>query len=521
MTNSTQSSGDWTSGYSAAANVPYTYGYYGELNPLRLKLAFIDEGVIFPEVKTACELGYGQGLSVALHAAGSNVEWWGTDFTASQAVFAQELMGSFGASGTLAEQAFEEFCNRTDLPDFDFIGLHGIWSWISDDNRRVIVDFLRRKLKVGGVLYISYNSMPGAAVFGPMRDVMVQHAQVMSAPGAGILQNVTAAMEFAERLLAVRPAYAVANPQIAERIKALKAKNPQYVAHEYFNRFWEPMPFAKMVEWLAPAKLEFACSAHYADHVDAMNLNAEQQQFLADIPHGTLRETVRDFIIDQRFRRDYWVKGLRRYSAVDQREHLRRQSVVMWLPRGEAPKGGGGAQGPLGETTMHDEIYGPVLDALGDFKQSTIGELERTVAFRGLDLFQLLQALMVLAGSGHIQAAQDPTELKSRTDKLNRFLLERNRGNDEIKYLASPVTGGGFAISRVAQLFLLARAAGNDSPGQWAAFAWSVLSQNEGHIYDKDGKALLTAEESVAELLNQANELAKSKLPILQALGIA
>jgi len=44
------------------------------------------------------------------------------------------------------------------LPDFDYIGLHGIWSWISDENRQVIVDFIRKKLKVGGVLYISYNT---------------------------------------------------------------------------------------------------------------------------------------------------------------------------------------------------------------------------------------------------------------------------------------------------------------------------------------------------------------------------
>ena len=68
-----------------------------------------------------------------------------------------------GAAAKLFDQAFAEFCARPDLPDFDFIGLHGIWSWISDENRAVIVDFIRRKLKVGGVLYISYNTQPGWA----------------------------------------------------------------------------------------------------------------------------------------------------------------------------------------------------------------------------------------------------------------------------------------------------------------------------------------------------------------------
>ena len=67
----------------------------------------------------------------------------------------------------------------------DYVGLHGIWSWISDENRAVIVDFVRRKLKVGGVLYVSYNTQPGWAAMVPLRDLFVEHAAVMGAPGQG------------------------------------------------------------------------------------------------------------------------------------------------------------------------------------------------------------------------------------------------------------------------------------------------------------------------------------------------
>ena len=42
-----------------------------------------------------------------------------------------------------------------------------IWSWVSEENQRVIVDFVRRKLKVGGLLYISYNCQPGFAAMVP------------------------------------------------------------------------------------------------------------------------------------------------------------------------------------------------------------------------------------------------------------------------------------------------------------------------------------------------------------------
>ena len=141
---------DWTAGY--IADIAYTYGYYGELNPLRLRLAFLSAGLAFPEVGTACELGFGQGMSTNLHAAASTTHWSGTDFNPAQAAFAMQLAQASGANVKLLDEAFAEFCNRSDLPEYDYIGLHGIWSWISDENRAVIVDFIRRKLKVGGVL---------------------------------------------------------------------------------------------------------------------------------------------------------------------------------------------------------------------------------------------------------------------------------------------------------------------------------------------------------------------------------
>jgi SAM-dependent methyltransferase len=155
---------DWSAGY--VADIGYTYGTYPELNPQRVRLAFLVAGLVPPKVGNACELGFGQGMSVNVHAAASSTAWYGTDFNPAQAGFAQELAAASGTSARLYDESFAEFCGRDDLPDFDFIGLHGIFSWISDENRAIIVDFVRRKLKVGGVLYISYNTQAGWAPHG-------------------------------------------------------------------------------------------------------------------------------------------------------------------------------------------------------------------------------------------------------------------------------------------------------------------------------------------------------------------
>ena len=108
---------DWTDGY--VADIGYTFGYYTELNPLRVKLAFAYAGLVCPDMGAACELGFGQGLSANVHAAASVTQWHGTDFNPSQAGFAQELAAASGANARFYDEAFADFCDRSDLPDFD------------------------------------------------------------------------------------------------------------------------------------------------------------------------------------------------------------------------------------------------------------------------------------------------------------------------------------------------------------------------------------------------------------------
>lgn len=508
----------WTAGY--VADIGYTYGYYTELNPLRVRLAFLNAGLVAPEVATACELGFGQGLSANLHAAASQVEWFGTDFNPAQAAFAQELSRIADCGAQLYDQSFDAFCGRPDLPEFDYIGLHGIWSWISDENRAVIVDFIRRKLKVGGVLYVSYNTQPGWAAMVPMRDLLTEHAEVLGSDGAGILSRIDSALSFADQLLAANPAYARANPQIAERIQKIKEQNRHYVAHEYFNRDWQPMAFAKMAQWLAPAKLQWACSANYLDAIDAVNLTAEQQNLLAGIPDPMFRQTTRDFCVNQQFRKDYWVKGARQLSALEQAEELRSQRVILVQSRAEVNLK---VNGSLGEATLQEAVYAPLLDQLADHKARSLAQLEQALQPKGISFAQIVQAAMVLSGAGVLLAAQDEAaivKVKKRSERLNTHLMLKARSSNELSYLAGPVTGGGVNVPRFHQLFLLARQQGHKQPQEWAGFVWNILAAQNQRLL-KEGKPLETPEENLAELTTQATEFADKRLPILKALQVA
>jgi SAM-dependent methyltransferase len=508
---------DWTAGY--VADIGYTFGYYTELNPARARLALLNAGYACPEFRHACELGFGQGLSVNLHAASSQVQWAGTDFNPSQASYAQELAHTSGASTRLYDEAFEEFAQREDLPEFDFIGLHGIWSWISDANRSVIVDFIRRRLRVGGVLYISYNTLPGWAAFAPMRHLMTEHAQVIGAEGTGIVNRIEGAIDFAERLLACNPAYGKANPQVADRVKRLKGQNRQYLAHEYFNRDWHPMHFATMARWLEPAKVQYATSAHLLDHLDGVNLTAEQRAFLRDITDPMFKESARDFMVNQQFRRDIWVKGARRLPSLEQREALRAFRVVLGVPAADVPDK---VQTTLGDASLKAEVARPMVEALNDHRPQTLGELEARLATRELKLNNIVEVALILIGSGQLYPAQNEeavNAVRPAAQRLNRLLMHKSRASADVGYLASPVTGGGVPVPRFSQMFLAARADGQAKPEQWAHTAWNLL-QSQGQRLLKDGKALEAAEDNLAELERQARVFEQRQLPVLRALEV-
>jgi SAM-dependent methyltransferase len=508
---------DWTSGY--VADVSYTYGYYAELNPLRSRLALLNSGVPVPEFATACELGFGQGVSTNIHAAASNCKWYGTDFSPSQAGFAQELASASQSGAELYDEAFDEFCNRTDLPDFDYIGLHGIWSWISPENRVVIVDFIRRKLKVGGVLYISYNTMPGWAAFAPLRHLMTQHVEIAGSEGSGMVNKIEEAIEFTDKLLATNPTFLKANPSISERMDRVKSQDKHYLAHEYFNRDWHPMHFSEMADALESAKVGYACSASYISNVDNVNFSPDQLKFLETIPDGTMKQTVRDFMVNQQFRQDYWVKGVREIPFFDRLETMQQEKVILSKYRKDISLK---ITCALGEATLNETIYSAVIDVLDDYKIHTIGEVFEKVSQIGVTLPQVIETMIILAHSGQVMSAQKQQVDKSvveSCEKLNTALMNLSRSNADQDYLASPVTGGGVLIPRLHQLFILAYRGGLATADELAGYTWQIL-EARGHAVMKDGKIIKTAEGNLKDLKREAAEFLEKRLVILKSLGI-
>lgn len=510
----------WTSGY--VTDLGYTHGFYRELTPALLNFVALAKGQRGLDLGGGldyCELGCGQGFSMNLLAsANPQVRFHATDFNPSQIAGARALAAEAGLTNvTFYENSFADFADHPGLPEsFDVISLHGIYSWISEGNRAAIVEFIRRKLRAGGLVYISYNTLPGWAAAAPMRHLMYLHGK---AKGGPTISRLGPALAFVDQMQQSGAAFFRANPGMKERFERLKVMNRNYLAHEYLNDAWTLLYHSDVAQELSAAKLTYLGSAALLDHVDAVNLTPEQQQIMAGIDDPVLRETMRDYMVNQQFRRDVFVKG--GLPAPN------RVLVETWLDlrlalstnRADVPLT---VRGALGEANLSPEVYNPILDALKEMPK-TLRELMTNSTIAGFGWERIRQALTMLVGAGHLQpclSAKDEGKRARTTKSFNQAVMQRAQDSGELLFLASPVTGGGLVVDRLQQLFLKAMEEGRKQPEDWAGAAWPVLA-SQGQRIVKEGKPLENPEDNLAELTTQARAFAEKQLPVLRSLQVA
>jgi SAM-dependent methyltransferase len=484
-------------------DIPYTYGVYRELTPAVLSFAALVAGVAAPDANgplTYCELGCGQGYSAnVVAAANPKVEVHANDFNPVHIQGARALAAAAGTRNVhFHESSFAEFAAQGGLPDFDVIVLHGVYSWINADNRRHIVDFIRDRLKIGGLVYISYNALPAYAGVLPLRRLLADRADAATGP---TVARIDQALAYAEQLEAANAAFFRPGSGIPEVLRKIKDGGRDYVAHEYFNRDWTAFYHADVAADLADAKLTYIGPADLLNAVDVVNLTAEQRALLATAATVTERETLRDYIVNQAFRRDIFVKGAVPLSPYEARERWLKMRFVLATGRADVPMT---VKGVLGEAALQEEVYAPLLDGLANGAR-TVAQLVSDPAIAALGWDRLRQALTVLVGSAQLQPALDEAGDAARltgAKAFNRAVIERARSSDQWRFLTSPITAGAVSLGRTSQLFLLAR---EDEVADPPAFVCETL---------------LAHGIGLAELRSLFAVFNEKQVPLLRSLGV-
>ncbi|WP_445115075.1 class I SAM-dependent methyltransferase [Acinetobacter sp. WZC-1] len=511
---------NWTDGYQTEVN--YTYGYYRDLSPNYQKFCLLLNGVDCPassQDHMHCELGFGQGVSLNIHAASSFGLFTGTDFNPAHAAHANVLAEQSDVPHQFYDASFEELLNKN-LPMFDSISLHGIWSWISHENQHIILQFMRKFLKPNGIVYISYNCVTGWAANMPIRELFHSHFKFNST-STNPLQKVRDSLDFSEALLKQNPIFAQKNPNVLNKVQDLRNQNPNYLIHEYLNQDWQCFSFQQVVRTLEEIKLSYAGSTDLNTHLDNINFSEAHQQFLNGIEHPIFKEQCRDYFANTQFRRDLFIRGKNNLPPLQTRQRLRDTAFVLLTSPQTLPKS---INGYLGEFNLIQEIYEPLGAHFknADYQPQTLAELEQAIPQHNYS--KLLNALVILCHLGLAQPCQaEPTaEMLQYAQQLNHYLLQQASYHASYQALACPVTGIGIPTDQFTQLFYRAYLLeGLQTPAEMAAYLQNILKQLNWLVLDKDGKSVSDEQDSLKIIHGKAQAFLDSdKIQIARQLKL-
>ena len=298
----------WADGYPTDS--PYSEEYISALSPVELRLPLVLAGLTPPPLAEGfdyCELGCGPGLTTALLAAAHpQGRFFATDFNPTHIAQARRFCAERGiANAFFFDDSFAEFASR-DLPQFDYIALHGVWSWVSAEQRALIREFLGRKLKVGGAAYVSYNAKPGKLLHDTVRRVL---RDLSGDPGAPAEERAAAGMDLLNRCLK-EPYGAFKVIKDRERImQGLAGKEPSYLAHEYLGEHWESFYCDQVHADLAAARLSYVATLDVVLNLEALSVPPALAEEHRRLPGAAQKLLFRDLLLNVGFRKDLFVRG--------------------------------------------------------------------------------------------------------------------------------------------------------------------------------------------------------------------
>ena len=468
-------------GYVTAT--PYTHVYYPESAPAHLRLATFNRFVPFPSSRPLryLELGYGNGISLNIHAAASPGEYWGTDINAEHAAAANSLAAASGSGLKALASPFEELLERPDLPQFDVIVALGVWSWVSDANRKTIVELLRRKLAEGGIFCMSSIAMPGFGELAPLQHLLRLNLKRGGIKGT-VFDKLASGLGLATALQKAGSHFFADESRAGRMLDGMKTSNPNYLVHEYLHEHWKPSFFAETAAALGEAGLRFVASERLLDHFDELNFGPEALDLLASIEDLWLRETARDFLRSGHVKGDVYVKWTEPGRSRPPSRPVLDLEFVLGVPAALAKAIR--VQTPVAILEFSAPPFRSLIDALGaePCRPKGLKALIEGCSSAPFGKEEVLRALMILVDAEIVHPAQPRAlvdEAAAACSRLNAEILRRSLTDGRIQALASPVTGGGVAVSRVQQLFLLAWKEGARSPDAWAKFGLDATSGND------------------------------------------
>lgn len=494
----------------------YTYGAYSEPSPERLALLCLLRGqrpVDPSRPFRLLELGCGQGFHLCVQAANyPQAEFVGIDFNSDHIAHARSLAAAAGLVNIAFRQAdvLELAQDPAELGEpFDLAVAHGLLGWVSPRVGASLLQLSAAALRPGGLLYLSYNTLPGWLATLPfqhtIRSFQEHHGDGL--PALEAARGLFAALQEANgQLFAAQPA-------LAGRLEGLAGMDPAYLLHEYNHREWQPLYANQVIGQVQPLGFSYLGSATLAENFDGL-LPEAFRQLIQDQQDPALKELVRDLLINQSFRRDVYVKGRDPLWSGEALALLQEQCVVgtadpQLLREKDAFQfrvGVGEVEGdrPWFESLMRGVADGPV----------SLAELQASHAATPLP--ELLQNLALLIGKGMVTLVP-PERDPQPVQRFNRLVAERVAAGAPYRQLACPLSGNVQGFSDIDLLAFHALLQGQPEADLLRCLDASLQALDRKPMRDGQG---VEGEELLVVLETMIDAFRRRSLPLMRRLGV-
>jgi SAM-dependent methyltransferase len=300
------------SAQSAGARIEsaaYVDTFFRELSPAWLSYVAALHGLDACSLDrpfTYIDLGCGLGQSAIVNAgAYPHGEFHACDFNPSHIEAGRAYAAAVGIGNVQFHQSsFEELLSR-DLPSFDFVVLHGVYSWIDAVARHAVRQFIQQRLKSNGLVYLSYNCMPGWAAETPLRRLFVE----LAAAEAGTLQEkAERGLQKLQRLCDAKLGYFNLHPAAQGAVNAYGKQPSEYLVHEFLTETWQPFYSIDVADEMRQLGLRCVGSATLVDNHDALTMESRIMSSIAGLDTQRERQLAADFAMNRYFRRDVFAR---------------------------------------------------------------------------------------------------------------------------------------------------------------------------------------------------------------------
>lgn len=441
---------EWSQGY--VTDIPYVEGYTREIAPNWINYVAATCGNVprdisgsFNYIELGCGLGYTSNVMAGSYPKG---QFYGVDFNPAHIELAQRNASQWGISNVqFIERSFEELLD-VDLPEFDFITLHGVYVWVKPEAQAAIRKFIKKKLKPGGLVYISYNCMPGWSMDAPMRKWLREFAGLV--PGDSLTRLNSAVKSF-RKAVEMNLGYFKSNAESLKHIENMLKQRPNYMVHEYLNESWQ-LPYSiDVADELQEAKISFVGSATLLENNLDFMLTKEAHEYVQSLPTERTQQLAVDLFSMRRFRRDVFVRGHSRLSREAAIKNVRKQHVgaIKLIPEISDK-----IKLPTGEVAIKDESFAAIKEELARGIQ-TIGAIEEKVSTKLKKRMQVERILTVLTAAdvtSPFAQGYDVPKMPVQIKKVvwrhapNKLIAQSSLEYNRPLFLVNPVSGSSWMI---------------------------------------------------------------------------